>query len=91
MLKIDSSFIAGLTDSEGMKSIVASTITMAHSLNMPVIAEGVSMQEQLDFLNAKGCDQIQGYFCSPPLPPEELEIFLQKHRASRHGPADRPI
>ena len=91
MLKIDSSFIAGLTDSEGMKSIVASTIAMAHSLNMPVIAEGVSMQEQLDFLNAKGCDQIQGYFCSPPLPPEELEIFLQKHRASRHGPADRPI
>ena len=81
-LKIDSSFIAGLSGSEGMKSIVESTITMAHSLNMPVIAEGVSTREQLDFLIGKHCDQIQGYLCSPPLPPEELEIFLQKHRVS---------
>lgn len=65
-----------------MKSIVESTIAMAHSLNMPVIAEGVSAKEQLDFLIAKGCDQIQGYLCSPPLPPEELEMFLQKHGAA---------
>ena len=82
LLKIDSSFIAGLANSEGMKSIVESTIAMAHSLNMPVIAEGVSAKEQLDFLIAKGCDQIQGYLCSPPLPPEELEMFLQKHGAA---------
>ena len=79
LLKIDSSFITGLSGSDGMKSIVETTITMAHSLGMAVIAEGVSTKEQLDFLTAKGCDQIQGYLCSPALPPDELETFLQKY------------
>ena len=81
LLKIDASFIDGLTESDGMQSIVKSTIGMAHSLNMAVIAEGVSTREQLDILKAWECDQIQGYLCSPPLPPEKLEIFLQNHHS----------
>ena len=80
LLKIDSSFISGLTESKGIKSIIESTITLAHSLGMPVIAEGVATHEQLDFLIGHGCDQIQGYLCSPPLPPDKLETFLAKHR-----------
>ena len=77
LLKIDGAFISGLTESDGMQSIVKSTIGMAHSLNMAVIAEGVSTRQQLDILKAWECDQIQGYLCSPPLPPEKLETFLQ--------------
>lgn len=80
LLKIDASFISGLTESDGMQSIVKSTIGMAHSLNMAVIAEGVSTRQQLDILKAWECDQIQGYLCSPPLPPEKLETFLQNRR-----------
>lgn len=85
-LKIDSSFIAGLTTSNGMKSIIESTIAMAHSLHMPVIAEGVSTQEQLEFLIAQNCDQIQGYLCSPPLSSDELEIFLNKRHPRKAFP-----
>lgn len=82
LLKIDKSFISGLTESDGIKSIIESTIDLAHSLGMPVIAEGVATHEQLAFLIAKNCDQIQGYLCSPPLPPDKLENFLAKHRPS---------
>lgn len=82
LLKIDGSFISGLTESDGIQSIIESTIDLAHSLGMPVIAEGVATHEQLAFLCTKGCDQIQGYLCSPPLPPEKVEIFLAKHQPS---------
>lgn len=82
LLKIDGSFISGLTESDGIKSIIESTIDLAHSLGMPVIAEGVATHEQLSFLQSKGCDQIQGYLCSPPLPPEKLETFLAKHKTT---------
>ena len=82
LLKIDGSFISGLTESDGIQSIIESTINLAHSLGMPVIAEGVATHEQLAFLCAKDCDQIQGYLCSPPLPPDKLEIFLEKHQPS---------
>lgn len=68
LLKIDGSFISGLTESDGIQSIIESTIDLAHSLGMPVIAEGVATHEQLAFLCTKGCDQIQGYLCSPLFP-----------------------
>jgi EAL domain-containing protein (putative c-di-GMP-specific phosphodiesterase class I) len=85
-LKIGSSFITKMAASKDMKSITESTIVMAHSLHMPVIAEGVSTREQLDFLAARGCNQIQGYLCSPPLPPDELEIFLDSHHPENPFP-----
>ena len=61
-----------------MASIVETTITLAHSLGMQVIAEGVETAEQLQFLRTKGCDQIQGYYCSRPLSPSGLETFMQR-------------
>lgn len=85
MLKIDGSFISGLTESDGIRSIIESTIDLAHSLGMPVIAECVATHEQLDFLIAKGCDQIQGYLCSPALPPDKLETFLSRYKPSDLG------
>ena len=84
-LKIDSSFIADITVNKNTASIVETTINLAHSLHMHVIAEGVSTQEQLEFLVNRGCDQIQGYLCSRPLSPDELDIFLDKFKPSRLG------
>lgn len=84
-LKIDSSFIANVMVNPNTASIVDTTINLAHSLNMKVIAEGVSTQEQLEFLVHHGCDQIQGYLCSRPLSPGELDVFLQKFTPSSLG------
>ena len=77
-LKIDSLFIADIVNNRNMASIVETTITLAHSLGMQVIAEGVETAEQLQFLRTKGCDQIQGYYCSRPLSPSGLETFMQR-------------
>ncbi len=84
-LKIDSSFIANVSVNNNTASIVETTINLAHSLNMQVIAEGVSTQEHLEFLVNHGCDQIQGYLCSRPLSPHELDIFLQQFKPSSLG------
>ena len=84
-LKIDSSFIANVMVNPNTASIVDTTINLAHSLNMKVIAEGVSTQEQLEFLVCHGCDQIQGYLCSRPLSPGELDVFLKKFTPSSLG------
>ena len=73
LLKIDKSFISGLHKSESSKSIVTAIILMAHALGLKTIAEGVETKEQLDFLKEKNCDMYQGYYCSKPLPAEELE------------------
>ncbi len=84
-LKIDSSFIADVITNQGTASIVESTISLAHSLNMQVIAEGVSTQEQLEFLVNHGCDQIQGYLCSRALSPHELDAFMAQFKPSSLG------
>ena len=77
-LKIDQSFVRDLHTDSDDKAIVHSIITMAHSLGMLTIAEGVETIEQLEYLKEKGCDEIQGYYISKPLPAEEFEKFAQK-------------
>lgn len=72
-LKIDQFFIQEMLRDKGYMTIVSATINLAHNLGMRVIAEGVETQEQLDKLRSLGCDMIQGYLFSRPLPPEELE------------------
>ena len=61
-----------------MNRITTAIIAMAHNLNLKVIAEGVETEEQLAFLRAQQCDEIQGYLFSPPVPVEELTKLLQK-------------
>lgn len=75
-LKIDQSFIRELVDNADDSAIVRAIISMAHSLRLEVVAEGVETQKQLDFLKALNCDQIQGFFFSEALPPEEFSTLL---------------
>jgi diguanylate cyclase (GGDEF)-like protein len=75
-LKIDKSFIDLLSTDHPQGSLVEEIIRIGRRMNLTVVAEGVETQYQLDRLTEKGCDRIQGYFFSRPLPPEELELFL---------------
>ena len=75
-LKIDKSFVNGLPDDEEDVSIARAIIALAHSLKLSVIAEGVETKEQKEFLVENGCDFIQGYFYSKPIPSDEMEKML---------------
>lgn len=76
-LKIDKSFIQHIVNLADKQAIVDAIIKMAHRLNMQVIAEGVESIQQVNYLNQLGCDFIQGYYYSKPVPMEELIEFLQ--------------
>ncbi len=79
-LKIDKSFIAGVPGNSDDEEIVRAIISLAHNLNKSVIAEGVETKAQLEFLIKQDCDQVQGYFFSPPV---SLELFLKMLSANR--------
>ena len=77
-LKIDRSFIMDLSLKKECEPIIKAIIAIAKSLNLKVIAEGVETKEQLDFLRLHGCDEMQGFLYSSPLPPKEvMELFTQ--------------
>ena len=73
-LKIDRSFIQGMHQSPKRLGIVETTINLAHTLGMNVVAEGIESQEQLDTLRDFGCESGQGYLFSRPVPADKLEI-----------------
>jgi diguanylate cyclase (GGDEF)-like protein/PAS domain S-box-containing protein len=75
VLKIDRSFISDIIEGD-QAAIVVSIIALAHNLKLRVIAEGVETLAQLDYLRDHGCDEIQGYYFSPALPPAEFEQML---------------
>lgn len=88
-LKIDRSFISDVASNAGDASIVRAIISLAHGLRLKVIAEGVESEEQLGILRRMGCDQYQGFFRSPAVPPSEIERFA-RHDDERSKPPGEP-
>ncbi len=88
-LKIDIAFVRGITTDPDDAPIALTIIRMAHSLKLVTIAEGVETLAQLDFLRFYGCDEIQGYYFSLPLPLPEVERMLRddalQHQARAHA------
>ena len=80
VLKIDKSFVTDVASSLQDQAIVISVITLARSLKMQVLAEGVETEAQCAFLRDNGCDSIQGYLLSKPLGCSELEAFMSERR-----------
>jgi EAL domain-containing protein (putative c-di-GMP-specific phosphodiesterase class I) len=76
-LKIDQSFVSEVTSAGEDTSIVTAVISMARSLGLRVVAEGVETQEQLEFLQAHECDEGQGYYFSHPVPPDTFAELLR--------------
>jgi len=77
VLKIDQSFVRGIPGDADDAAIAGTIITMAHSLGLKVVAEGVETREQLNFMREHDCDAMQGYFLSKPLPADQFESFLK--------------
>lgn len=88
-LKIDRSFIRDLTSDPNDAQLVETIILMAHNLGITVVAEGVESQEQLEWLKQCGCEQIQGYLFSKPLPAETFLAFVEEYAAPRASPASK--
>jgi EAL domain-containing protein (putative c-di-GMP-specific phosphodiesterase class I) len=77
-LKIDRSFVAGMTDSPDSLAIARSVISLAHSLRLKVIAEGVETEDQAVLLRGLDCNEMQGYLFSRPVPPEEVPGLVRR-------------
>ncbi|MDQ1817384.1 EAL domain-containing protein [Massilia sp. CCM 9210] len=90
-LKIDIAFIRDLTTSPDDAAIVLAIISMAHSLKLDVVAEGVETAAQLNYLRRHHCDQIQGYYFSRPLPADQVtDMLLQDKRLAPPDGAEQP-
>jgi len=85
-LKIDKSFVDHIPTNPDDVALVRAIIAMAHSLKLRVLAEGVESEEQLEFLREEGCDEVQGYLISRPIPVDGLEKFLLQ---AKHQPAGK--
>ena len=82
-IKIDQSFVKGIPADKNDAAIVTAIISMAHSLGVKVVAEGVETREQISFLLAHDCDEIQGYYFGQPLPSTEVEAYLDSDKVMK--------
>ena len=83
-MKLDRSFVRTVDGADGDSPIVRGVIALAHSLGLRVVAEGVETRDQMGFLQAHGCDELQGFLFSPGVPAGDMSALL------RGGVADDP-
>ncbi|MRR50776.1 MAG: EAL domain-containing protein [Rhodocyclaceae bacterium] len=84
VLKIDRSFVKDIETDPNDADICDVIVLLAHKLGLEVVAEGVETEAQLKFLLSIGCEKIQGYLLSKPLPAEEIKTFIENHRPMSH-------
>ncbi len=80
-LKLDRSFVEEIDEDTDGSVICDATIGLAHNLGLKVVAEGVETVEQLDYLRSRGCDLVQGYLFSRPVPAAEAIAFIRQHNS----------
>lgn len=78
-LKLDQSFVSAVTRDKSNAAISRAIIGLSHNLDLRVTAEGVETTDQLEFLRGLGCDEVQGYLFSRPLPAADMTAFMQSH------------
>lgn len=84
-IKIDRSFVKHITNDPNDEAIVTAIIGMARGLKLQVVAEGVETREQMEFLRAQRCDEMQGYLVTPPLPDQDIIPFLEEEWVLEEG------
>ena len=89
-LKIDRSFIKDLPADEDAANLTAGIIALAHRLRMKVVAEGVETLEQMSYLSAHRCDEVQGYYLSKPIAADEMSRFLERDLRHLVNPTEAP-
>ena len=89
-LKLDQSFVFPMADDARAAALVASTIALAHSLGLRMVAEGVENHIAYAELKRLGCDQAQGYFICRPMPAAELDDWFSNRRALHNKFTDTP-
>ena len=82
-MKIDQTFIANFGHSQQAATIIRAVIALGRGLDLPVMAEGVETEEQLEFLAAENCNEIQGYLVGRPKPIQEYAEVVGRARAPR--------
>jgi EAL domain-containing protein (putative c-di-GMP-specific phosphodiesterase class I) len=82
-LKVDRSFVSQMTSNVSDAVIVRSTVDLGRNLGLRVVAEGVEDSETLQALDALGCDAVQGYYVSRPVPPDDVIRWLEQQQESR--------
>jgi len=84
-LKIDQSFVRDISAGDGDRGVIAQAIiSLGHSLNLRVVAEGVETAAQLDFLKTHHCDEVQGFYYAKPVPPEDCAEMLERGVVARN-------
>lgn len=86
VLKIDRSFVKDIGLNREDTAVTSAVIALAHSLDLSVVAEGVETQAQIEFLQRKGCDVLQGFYYSPPLEESELLSWQQRWHVPMYTP-----
>lgn len=90
-LKIDRSFVQDMLHDSGTAKVTQAIVQLGHALGMEVVAEGVETMQEDKLLRDQGCDEIQGYLYSRPLPSREMGAFLRAHHDHASPMSQRPV